>query len=171
MTLSLYDISVPVFSRTLQNLAAGLEEARTFADENGIEHDELLDARLNPDMEPLTARVLQACDTALAAVARLRAAAQEQAGGPEAGFDQLEAAIMRTISHLDALPENCMGGQAEARIELPHPDSETTIASGDYLLHRALPEFFFHAAMAFAVLRHNGVPLVTRDFVVGRFTY
>src|SRR6266567_2765971 len=35
----------------------------------------------------------------------------------------------------------------------------------DYLLHIALPNFFFHATMAYAILRHNGVDLGKMDYI------
>jgi hypothetical protein len=34
-----------------------------------------------------------------------------------------------------------------------------------YLLHYALPNFYFHATTAYDILRHNGLDIGKRDFV------
>ena len=64
MSLSLHDISVPVFIRAFRNLSEILEKGRAFADQNKIPHSELLEARLYPDMAPLTGQIQRASDTA-----------------------------------------------------------------------------------------------------------
>ena len=64
MTLSLYDVTIPVFTRALHTMSGLLDTGRTWADESGLEHDELLQAQLYPDMKPLIHHVRLACDTA-----------------------------------------------------------------------------------------------------------
>ena len=37
----------------------------------------------------------------------------------------------------------------------------------DYLNHFVLPNFYFHVAIAYTILRHNGVELGKQDFLAG----
>jgi len=170
MTLSLYDVSIPVFSRALQNMSAFLEKARTWADESGLEHEELLNAGLYPDMAPLIGQVQRACDAARLPAVRVAAIEPLDIPTTEKTFDDLEARIVRTLGYLDAVPKDAMDGREQTNVVLTRPDHEVTLTARDYILSFALPNFYFHVSMAFAVLRHNGVPVRKPDFISGRYT-
>ena len=43
--------------------------------------------------------------------------------------------------------------------------NDMTFTAPDYLLHFALPNFYFHCATAYAILRHNGLDIGKRDFM------
>lgn len=170
MTLSLYDVSIPVFSRALQNMSAFLEKARTWADETGLQHEELLNARLFPDMEPLIGLVQHACDTARLTAVRVAAAEPLDIPATEKTFDDLEARIIRTLGYLDAVGKDATDGREDAKVVLAGPEHEVTFTARHYVLSFALPNFFFYVTMAFALLRHNGVPLGKPDFISGGYT-
>jgi len=170
MPLSLYDVSIPVFSRALQNMSAFLEKARTWADETGLEHDEILNASLYPDMPSLIGQVQHACDAARLTAVRVAAIEPLDIPATEKTFDDLEARIVRTLGYLDAVPKDAMDGREDVKVVLTRPDHEVTFIARDYMLSFALPNFYFHVSMAFAVLRHNGVPVRKPDFISGRYT-
>ncbi|TCU23804.1 uncharacterized protein DUF1993 [Rhizobium azibense] len=73
MPISMYRLTVPMFQRGLTTLKNYLEKAEAYAREKGIDPDELVAARLAPDMLPLSGQYQRASDSAKLAVARLTA--------------------------------------------------------------------------------------------------
>ncbi|WP_420959565.1 DUF1993 domain-containing protein [Brucella sp. IR073] len=165
MPLSLYDISVPVFLRAFANLSEILEKGRAFADEKGIPHAELLEARLFPDMAPLTAQIQRASDTAKFAAVRVGQVPNVPMEDNEASFDELQARINATVALLEAVPPHAMDGREEAEVVLRSGETTRTFTARDYILNFATPNFFFHVTTAYAILRHKGVPIGKMDYL------
>ncbi|MFN7101524.1 MAG: DUF1993 family protein [Pseudorhizobium sp.] len=165
MSLSLYDVSIPVFLRTFQNLSDILKKGEAFADETGIPHSDLLEARLFPDMAPLTAQIQRASDTAKFVAVRLGGIVNVPMDDNEASFADLQARIDKTVAILRSLPSDAMDGKEEVEVVLKTRDSSTTFIGRDYLLGFAIPNFFFHVTTAYALLRHKGVPIGKMDYL------
>jgi hypothetical protein len=165
MSLSLYDVSVPVFIRSLGNLSLILDKGRAFAEEQGIDHATLLEARLFPDMAPLTAQIQRASDSAKLACVRVAEVENLAMEDDETSFEDLQARIAATIAFLKTVPSDSMDGREGAEVVLKTPDTSLTFTARDYLLGFALPNFFFHVTTAYALLRHKGVPLGKRDYI------
>ena len=104
MTIALYDITVPVFTRGLGRLGALLEQGRAYAEAEGIAPEELLAARLAPDMLTLTGQVQRASDTAKLAAVRIGGVENERFADEERSFAELRDRIGRTIAFHE-LPE------------------------------------------------------------------
>ena len=47
------------------------------------------------------------------------------------------------------------------------PGVDLTANEKAYLKHWMLPNLFFHVTMAYAILRHNGVELGKKDYLMG----
>jgi len=167
MTLSLYDVTIPVFTRALHTMSGLLDTGRTWADESGLEHDELLQARLYPDMKPLIHHVRLACDTARLTAVRVGGVERLDLPATETGFDDLKARIVRTRAFLEAVPKESMEGKEDNTVVLATPDRELIFSARDYVLRFAIPDFFFHDMTVYALLRHNGVPVREPDFIGG----
>ncbi len=165
MSLSLYEASVPVFVRALNNLSAILEKGRAFADEKGIAHSELLGARLIEDMDPLPAHIQRASDAAKLAVVRLAELAPAPMEDKEQSFDDLQARIAATIALIESAPGDAMDGREDATIEVKTPNRTLHFTGRDYLLGFAIPNFFFHVTTAYALLRMKGVPVGKMDYL------
>ncbi|MGD9914826.1 MAG: DUF1993 family protein [Rhizobiaceae bacterium] len=168
MTLSLYDISVPVFIRAFNNLSKNLAKARAHADANGIAHDDLLGARLFPDMHPLTAQVQRASDAAKFVPGRVADIKPPAMEDNEKSFDELEARIRATVDFLKSVPANAFDGREDAEVVLKFGGQPYPFTARDYLLGFAIPNFYFHVTTAYAIMRHKGVPLGKMDFIGGR---
>jgi hypothetical protein len=168
MTLSLYDASIPVFIRGFANLSAILEKGRAYADENGIAHAELLEARLYPDMSPLTAQIQRASDTARFTAVRVGQVAPLAIADTEASFDDLQARIAATVDFLKAVPADSMDGREDAHVELKTPTATVDFTGTSYILGFAVPNFYFHVTTAYALLRLKGVPVGKLDYLGGR---
>lgn len=165
MPLSLYDVSIPVFLRAFQNLSDILKKGEAFADEHGLPHADLLDARLYPDMAPLTAQIQRASDTAKFVAVRLGGMENVSMEDNETSFADLHARIDRTVALLRTLSSDAMDGKDESEVVLKTRDQSVTFAGRDYLLSFAIPNFFFHVTTAYALLRHKGVPIGKMDYI------
>jgi hypothetical protein len=165
MSLSLQTMSVPIFVKTLGNLAAILDKAAAHAEARKIDPAVLLNARLYPDMFPLIRQVQLASDFAKGSSARLAGQEPPKYEDMEKTIPELKARIARTIEYLQALDAAKFAGAETREITLKIRDTEQKYAGLSYLSHVALPNFFFHATTAYDILRHNGVELGKRDFI------
>jgi uncharacterized protein len=167
MALSLYDASIPMFLRGFASLSAILEKGRAFADETGMAHSELLEARLIEDMAPLTAQVQRCSDTAKGVAVRVGQVANVAMPDTETTFDELQARIAATVEFLKAVPASNFDGREDATVTLPTQNGEIPFVAKDYVLGFALPNFFFHLTTAYALLRMKGVPVGKLDYLGG----
>lgn len=165
MTLSLYEAAVPTCTRALENLAAILGKAAHHAEQNGIDASVLLNARLYPDMFPFVRQVQIATDIANRGVARLAGQVPASMPDEETTFEQLGDRIRHTLELLGAAPREAVDAGAERTITFPLRGREVTFEANSYLFNFVLPNVFFHVATAYAILRHNGVPLGKADFL------
>ena len=165
MTLSLHDVSVPVFRQMLGALAKILAKAAAQASERGIDPATLIEARLAPDMFALARQVQIATDHAKGATARL--AGQDVPSYPddEMTFDQLKARIGKTLAFIESVPPAAMQGAETRDIVLKIGGREMRFDGRTYLLHFALPNFFFHVTTAYDILRANGIEVGKGDFM------
>lgn len=166
MSLSMYTASVPVFQKMLRALAGVLEKAETHAQQHKIEPGALLQARLFPDMFPLVGQVLIATDFAKGASARLAGSEVPRYDDNEQGFAELQQRITKTLGYIESLPREAFDAAGERPITHGAGERARHFArGGDYLTGFVLPNFFFHVTTAYAILRHNGVPIGKRDFL------
>ena len=165
MPFSIYDASVPVYQRRLEALSAILDKAAAYAAERKIEPSTLLQARLYPDMLPLVRQVQIACGHAIRGSARLSGAEPVTIEGNANSFDDLKVLIARTLEILGSTNAEKMEGSADRDIAFPVGDRTETLKGSDYLLHFSLPNFYFHLATAYGILRHNGLPIGKADFM------
>lgn len=165
MTLSMYDASVPVFKQILGSLSAILEQAETHAAERKIDPNALLQFRLYPDMFPFTRQIQVAADFAKGAAARLAGVPVPAFDDNEHSFAELKARIAKTLAFIDSLPKAQIEGSEERAISTGSGDKARHFTGQTYLMHYALPHFYFHATTAYAILRHNGVAIGKKDFI------
>ena len=142
-----------------------LDKADAHAEAKKIEPSALLQARLFPDMFTMRRQVLIACDFAKGASARLAGVDVPKYEDSEQSFDELKARIAKTLAFIGTLtPAQINGG--EERDITTQTGPETKHSKGQpYLLHYALPNFYFHVTTAYAILRHCGVELSKHDYV------
>jgi hypothetical protein len=125
----------------------------------------LLAARLYPDMFALTRQVQIACDTAKGAVARLAAVEVPKHEDTETTFAELQQRIARVVAFIESVAPAQIDGSEDRKITLTLRGQETVFTGLQYLMGFVLPNFYFHAATAYGILRHNGVELGKRDFL------
>jgi hypothetical protein len=165
MSLSMYDASVPVFRQMLGSLAAILDKAEAYAAARKIEPAVLLQSRLYPDMFPLVRQVQIAADFAKGASARLAGADVPRYDDTEQTFGELKQRIAKTLAFIDGLPREAIASSEERDISITVAGNTREFKGQAYLVHYALPNFYFHLTTAYAILRHNGVEIGKRDFI------
>lgn len=165
MPLSMYDASVPVFTRMLGNLSSILAKGAESAEARGIDPLVLTSARLAPDMFPLSRQVQIACDSAKGAAARLTGAEVPSHPDVETNFPQLQARIDVTLAYLNTISADQFQGAESRSITLKAQGAEIVLPGTVFLLNFAFPNFYFHISTAYDILRHNGVNLGKRDLL------
>src|SRR4051794_2455151 len=159
MSFGMWDASVPVFVNSLTDMRAWLDKA---AQEKG--EAALLEARLAPDMRPLPAQYQMASDSAKNALARLTGTEAPSMPDTEQSFAQLRERCDKTIAYLNGFNPASLAGSEARGVELKFPNGQGYRWLGAaYLTGFALPNFFFHATTAYAILRNAGVSLGKPD--------
>lgn len=165
MAISMYQASVPVFERMLVNLRGILEKGAAHAQARKFDPAVLVQARLYPDMFPLSRQVQIASDNAKGCAARLAGVEIPKYEDTESSFPELTARIDKTLAFLKTLKPGQIDGSEERPVTLQLRTGALEFKGQAYLLNFALPNFLFHVTTAYAILRHNGVELGKPDFL------
>ena len=165
MSISMYNVSIPVFTLTLTNLSAILDKAASYAETKKVDPKAMPQARLIADMLPLSAQIQIACDTAKGAAARLAGVDVPKHEDTEATLPELKARVAKTLDFIKTIKPEQVQGSETREIVLQFPQTTLKFTGINYLTNFVLPNFFFHVTMAYALLRKNGVDLGKRDFL------
>ncbi len=168
MTISMYQASVPVFTRMLNNLATILEKAAAHAEAKKIDPAVFINDRLYPDMLPLARQIMIVSDTAKGGAARLAGVEPPSYEDNETTFPELIERLRKTITYLNTLKPAQIDGSEKKTITLKTRNDTLTFEGMTFLLNRALPNLYFHVSTAYAILRHNGVDIGKKDYL-GKF--
>jgi len=161
---SLYTASVPAFIRGLTSLSHILTVGETYAKEHKISESDFTEARLADDMLPLTFQVQNATNAVrntLTLVAGLTNIAAFE--NTEKSFADLQARIETTIKFLKSVEEKDFEGAATRSFER----QGKTWQGADFLSQNAIPNFYFHISIAYAILRSKGVQIGKQDYLNG----
>ena len=156
---------VPDLIQGLRCLSSILSIAESHCANRKIDQDALLKARLFPDMFHLTRNVTTACDSAKFTAARLSQAEPPRYEDNEASFAELQGRIAKTIAFLETIHDDAFAAAETRELAVPLAPEGTARDGRTYLARFGLPNFYFHLATAYNILRHNGVPLGKRDFL------
>lgn len=162
---ALYDVSIPAFIRGLKNLSLMLEKGKAYASEQGMELSELLEARLIDDMAPLPRQIQMVTDTAKFVAVRVGQVENESWADDEVSFDDVQARVAKAIAFLQAASPDGFEGREDATVVLTTPSGDIPFTGSTYVHGFAIPNFYFHLSMAYALLRMKGVPVGKLDFL------
>jgi len=164
--MSMSSASIPVFEIGLNALAALLDKADAYAQAKRIDATVLLNARLFPDMFAFARQVQAACDQAKNGAARLAGVEPPRYEDNEATIAELKTRIVKTIAFLKTLDATKIDASADRQITFPlGPHNKGHMTGADFLNYFVLPNFHFHRATAYDILRHCGVEIGKRDFM------
>lgn len=165
MSLGMHAASLPVFDRMLGNLAGILAKADAHCAAKKIDPAVLCQARLFPDMFPLTRQVFIAGDFAKNTAARLAGVDAPKYDDVEATLAELKARVEKTQAYVRTFKAEQIDGSETRQITIPIRGQPMTFDGRTYLLNFALPNFYFHCATAYNILRHCGVEIGKGDFL------
>ncbi|HEX8739998.1 MAG TPA: DUF1993 domain-containing protein [Casimicrobiaceae bacterium] len=165
MRISMYQAGVPRLANILENLSHILDKAQAHADAGKTDISSLMNDRLAPDMYPFSKQVQIACDKARSVVARLAGMDVPFYEDDEKTLAELKIRIARSVAFIRSVPADWINGTEDNDIVLPVTGKETCYKGIQLLLGHSMPNVYFHAAIAYAILRRNGVPIGKRDFL------
>jgi uncharacterized protein len=165
MSASLYDFTVPAFVRALTNLSNQLDKGKALATQKKIDFKALAETRLIADMHPLTSQIQIASDNAKGCVARLAGIDPPRYEDNEKTYEELKARLAKTLDFINSVKREQFAGAETREIVLKFPQVTLTFNGQDYVTKFVLPNFYFHATIAYALLRKNGVELGKPDFM------
>jgi hypothetical protein len=172
MTLSVRAVIAESLLPMLQSLSGILDKADTFAEAKKLDPSVLPNARLSPDMFPLTRQVQIACDMLKGAAARLAGQEPKKFEDDEKTLEDLKARIATCIAYVQSFSPADYQDADTRQITMPLIDKLVLEIDGaHFLTDWVMPHFYFHVVTAYDILRHNGVEIGKRDYLshVNRF--
>ena len=153
------------YTRILENLEHWLDKAEEYASAKKFDVAVLMTGRLAPDMKPFVYQVQSACDYTKAAAAWLSGQTPPKHEDKEQTIDDLRTRIQKTIAFTESVQKAQYAGAANQQVSLSFAPPAMVLLGEDYLLQISIPNVYFHVAMAYAILRHNGVDIGKMDFL------
>ena len=151
-------------TKQLAQMDTWLATAAAHAEAKGFDVDVLVTQRLAPDQFALGRQVQIACDTARLGASRITGKETASEPDEETTIAELRARIASTLEGLQTLSEGDFGDAASRTVTQPRWKGQV-MDTHDYLLEHVMPNFYFHAAHVYAILRHNGVGVGKRDYL------
>jgi hypothetical protein len=151
-------------TQALKNLEGCLDKAEQYAAAKKFDMNVLMTARLAPDMQNFIYQIQSACDYVKGAAGWLSGQTPPKHEDNEKTLADVRARIRKTAAFAESVPKAQYAGAAQRTVALSWADGKTLTAE-NYLLQITIPNAFFHIAMAYAILRHNGVEIGKRDFL------
>ena len=156
--------NVVQYTKMLRNLDNWLEKAKDFAEKKKIDPSVLLQQRLAPDMLPLVFQCQSACDGPKFYAARLSGKEPPKHPDTETTLEQIRTRIRAVIEYLGTFKESDFAGADERKVPLGFMPGKG-LTGKDFSSELNVPNTYFHFAMAYAILRHNGVELGKQDYL------
>jgi uncharacterized protein len=151
-------------TQSVRNVLTWLDKADLTATDRNFNADVLMDSRLAPDMKPFVYQIQSACDYLKGAAAWLSGQSPPKHEDNERTIEDARKRIRKTVAFAEGVREEQYAQASERNISLSWmPDK--VIGGGDYLRQITIPNLYFHLAVAYAILRHNGVDVGKMDFL------
>jgi hypothetical protein len=166
MTISLYEVTVPSYLQTLKAVSNILAKGLAHAHETGADPDAYAEARLCDDMLPLRFQIQSVHHHSLGALEGAMAGTFGPPGsrGPT-DYAGLETLLAETRAGLEALTRESIDALEGRDVVFAMPGTSVPFTAENFLLSFSFPNFYFHAATAYDILRNKGVRLGKRDFM------
>jgi hypothetical protein len=156
------------FRKTLAQMDTWFSLAEEHAKTRSYDPNLVATFRLAPDQFALARQLQTACDTAKLGASRLTGKEAPKHDDSEKTIEEFRARIKSTIAYLDSFSAKDFEG-AETRVITQPRWEGKTMTGANYLMEHVMPNFFFHAAHVYAILRHNGVSVGKKDYL-GKLT-
>jgi hypothetical protein len=167
MSFSMYQASVPAYAQMLKTLSHILKKAEEHCEAKKIDPSVLVNARLYPDMAPLSRQIQIATDQVKGGLSRLSGSEPPSWPDEEKTFADLHARVKKAQDFLAGVKKEQLDGAEDRDVTLKIGGNDMTFKGAQFLVNFSLPNFYFHVTTAYDILRHNGVEIGKRDFIGG----
>lgn len=164
MSDAIHRLTIAAMEHSLRQVVHVMGKAKAHAQQNEIGLEVLLQARLYPDMFNLLQQLQYVCFVPVDFAKHFASDPPPHVGYDEENWEQLRESIDTTINYLRSILPDDVGKRASNKVPLFFDDSQGLPAL-DYAASVIVPDFYFHMAVAYAILRHNGVKLGKSDFL------
>ncbi|MDR3504237.1 MAG: DUF1993 domain-containing protein [Legionella sp.] len=165
MSFSMYDLTVPVMLRNLGILSEYMDKATAYAIEKNIDPSVLINARLAPDMLPLSGQIQRFSDNCKGGIARLADITAPRFPDTESTFDELKERLTKTATFLQDIKPELLNGDDSRLVEIKVRQESISLSARTYLLSMLLPNLFFHLTTTHDILRHYGMNIGKMDYL------
>jgi hypothetical protein len=163
--MSLYSASVPVYVQLLGAMDTIIDKAVAQCPARKAEEAFVLGDRLYPDMFPLARQIQAVCDHAAGSCVRVAGGTYEIPPRTETTFAQLKQRVANAIAAVQAVKAEALDAGASKDVSFPMGPRTIAMRGDNYMLHYAMPNFYFHLTTAYDILRHRGFEVGKRDFL------
>lgn len=160
----LYEITIPQFTKMLNNLNKIIDKAAVNAESRKIDMTVLLNSRLAPDQFNFIRQIQIACDTAKLCASRLSGKEAPVHEDKEQTLAEVKARIESVVSYLATFKAEDFNGAEERKISQPRWEGKY-LTGYEFALQHAIPNLYFHITTAYSILRHNGVDIGKKDYL------
>lgn len=166
MPISLYDAVVPSNLQVLRAVDALLDKAEAFCAEKGRSENDLIDARLVPDMLPFGYQVKSCAAHSAGGIAGVQAGIFSPDMSPwPTTFAGLRDVLQNAVFELEGIDQQTFDTLADKETRFEFGETRLPFTGANFFLSFSQPNFYFHATTAYAILRAQGVKLGKRDFL------
>ena len=166
MSFSLYAATVPAYLQILGAVSGLLDKAEAFCAEKRIAPSEIVEARLAPDMLPFAYQVKSTVVHSLGAIEGVRRGVfSPDMTPPPENFAGLKARVSDALAALEAIDAAEVDGFIGRDMQFAFGERRLDFTAENFLLSFSQPNFYFHAATAYDILRWKGVQIGKRDFM------
>jgi uncharacterized protein len=165
MPFSLYAATIPSYLQILGAVSGLLGKAEAYCNDKGIDHHDVIQARLAEDMLPFAYQVKSTAVHSLGAIEGVRAGVfSPDTTPPPETFAALKARVAETIIDLETIKEAEVEAFIGRDMRFAFGNRHVDFIAENFLLSFSQPNFYFHATTTYNILRWKGVPIGKRDF-------
>jgi hypothetical protein len=165
MGFSLYDATIPSYRQILGSVGGLLGKAEAYCAEHKLAAEEIIQARLAPDMLPFAYQVKSTAVHSLGAIEGVRMGVfSPDTTPPPQTFAALRTKIADTLAALEAIDAEEINGFLGRDMRFAFGEHQMNFTAENFLLSFSQPNFYFHATTAYGILRWKGLPVGKRDF-------
>ena len=166
MAFSLYSATVPSFRQMLGAVSSLIDKAEAFCMEASLAPEEVIQARLAPDMHPFAYQVKSTVVHSVGALEGVRKGVfSPDTSAPGETFAALKAAVEGADAILAAVAPEDVDGLEGGDMRFEARTYRLEFTAEDFLMSFSMPNFYFHATTVYDILRMKGVQLGKRDYL------
>ena len=166
MAISLYDASVTSYLQTLDAVSGLLDRGLAHCRANNIDAEEIVGTRIFPDMRPFRFQIQSLAFHSLGAINAIKNGVLNLPGdNPPDDYASLQGLIAATRDDLRKLTPREVNACEGADVTLWIRDAEKVLSAEGFLMSFSLPNFYYHAATAYSILRSKGIPLDRLEYI------